>query len=216
MAPSLKCFSKPDKGVLFVVTGSSGTGKTTLLKEAFQVLPAVGFSVSATTRKMRSGEKEGVDYHFRSLPEFESLLESGAFLEWAEVYGNSYGTLRAPVEAALAAGQSILLEIDVQGARQVRAQMPDAVLVFVLPPSLAAIEKRLRGRSTDSEEIISRRVAASMVQISACGEFDYLVVNDDLPEAHKVFQSVLISELCRTERRASLVAEMVSTDPTGA
>ena len=116
------------------------------------------------------------------------------------------------MEAALDEGRSILLEIDVQGARQVREKLPQAVLVFVLPPSLEAIEERLRGRSTDSEEIIARRVSEAMVQISACGEFDYLVVNDNLEEAHKVFQSVLISEMCRTERRESLVAQM--TQPT--
>jgi guanylate kinase len=216
LSSSLKCFPKPDKGVLFVITGSSGTGKTTLLKQAFKVLPRVQFSVSATTRSIRKGEKNGVDYHFVNPTEFERLLEDNALLEWAEVYGNCYGTLREPVETALRGGQSILLEIDVQGARQIREKLPEAVLVFVLPPSLEAIEKRLRGRSTDSEEIISRRVAEAMVQISACGEFDYLVVNDDLEEAHKVFQSVLISELCRTERRASLVADMAHTDPTDA
>ena len=205
----LKNFSKPDDGVLFVITGSSGTGKTTLLKEAFQVIPDVGFSVSATTRKPRAGEQNGVDYHFLSVDEFESLRDKNEFLEWAEVYGNYYGTPKAPVKKALQEGLSILLEIDVQGARQVREQMEDAVLVFVLPPSLDAIEKRLRSRSTDSEEIISRRVDEAMVQISACGEFDFVVVNDVLEEAHKVFQSVLISELCRTERRSTLVSSMV-------
>ena len=190
MSRELKHFSKPDTGVLFVVTGSSGTGKTTLLKEAFKVLPDVGFSVSATTRAARKGEQDGVDYHFLSGAEFEKRRDSGDLLEWAEVYGNHYGTPRAPVEAALRSGRSILLEIDVQGALQVREKLPDAVLVFVLPPSLSSIEERLRARSTDSEEIIARRVSEAMVQISSCGEFDYLVVNDDLEEAHKVFQSV--------------------------
>jgi guanylate kinase len=204
----LKSFSKPDDGVLFVITGSSGTGKTTLLKEAFRVLPDVAFSVSATTRSPRHGEQDGVDYHFYSMQEFEALRAKGEFLEWAEVYGNYYGTPKAPVRKALQGGCSILLEIDVQGARQVRKQFAGAVLVFVLPPSLDAIEERLRARSTDSEEIISRRVEDAMVQIAACGEFDFVVVNDVLQEAHKVFQSVLISELSRTERRATLVSSM--------
>ena len=211
MGVKLEHLSRPDKGVLFVITGSSGTGKTTLLKEAFQVLPGVEFSVSATTRARREGETNGEDYHFLSQAEFLELRESGELLEWAEVYGNFYGTPRGPVEAALDEGRSILLEIDVQGARQVREKLPQAVLVFVLPPSLEAIEERLRGRSTDSEEIIARRVSEAMVQISACGEFDYLVVNDNLEEAHKVFQSVLISEMCRTERRESLVAQMTQS-----
>lgn len=211
MGLKLEHLGQPDKGVLFVITGSSGTGKTTLLKEAFQVIPGVEFSVSATTRQRREGEKDGVDYHFLSKSNFQELQDRGELLEWAEVYGNSYGTPRAPVEQALNQGRSILLEIDVQGARQVREKLPQAVLVFVLPPSLEAIEQRLRGRSTDSEEIIARRVNEAMVQISACGEFDYLVVNDKLEEAHKVFQSVLISEMSRTERRESLVASMTQT-----
>ena len=208
MGVKLQHLGRPDKGVLFVITGSSGTGKTTLLKEAFQVIPGVEFSVSATTRQKREGETDGEDYHFLSPSEFLALKDSGELLEWAEVYGNHYGTPRGPVESALNEGRSILLEIDVQGARQVREKLPQAVLVFVLPPSLQAIERRLRARSTDSEDIIARRVGEAMVQISACGEFDYLVVNDNLDEAHKVFQSVLISEMCRTERRDSLVAEM--------
>ena len=211
MGLKLEHLGQPDKGVLFVITGSSGTGKTTLLKEAFQVIPGVEFSVSATTRQRREGEKDGVDYHFLSKSNFQDLQERGELLEWAEVCGNSYGTPRAPGEQALNQGRSILLEIDVQGARQVREQLPQAVLVFVLPPSLEAIEQRLRGRSTDSEEIIARRVNEAMVQISACGEFDYLVVNDKLEEAHKVFQSVLISEMSRTERRESLVSSMTQT-----
>ena len=208
MGAKLKHMGQPDQGVLFVITGSSGTGKTTLLKEAFQVLPGVEFSVAATTRKRRDGEIDGQDYHFLNTDQFLELREKGDLLEWAEVYGNHYGTPRKPVESALNDGRSILLEIDVQGARQIREKLPQAVLVFVLPPSLEAIEERLRARSTDSEEIIARRVKEAMVQISACGEFDYLVVNDNLEEAHKVFQSVLISEMCRTDRRQTLVSEM--------
>ena len=208
MGVKLKHMGQPDQGVLFVITGSSGTGKTTLLKEAFQVLPGVEFSVSATTRGRRAGEEDGKDYHFLTPDAFLGMKEKGDLLEWAEVYGNHYGTPRKPVESALNEGRSILLEIDVQGARQIREKLPQAVLVFVLPPSLEAIEERLRARSTDSEDIIARRVAEAMVQISACGEFDYLVVNDNLEEAHKVFQSVLISEMCRTKRRRTLVTEM--------
>lgn len=203
-------FQVPDRGALFVVTGSSGTGKTTLVKEAFRVLPELKFSVSATTRARREGETDGVEYHFLDMERFEELRDGGKFLEWAEVYGNCYGTLRAPIEEALERGESILLEIDVQGSRQVREKFPEAVHIFVLPPDLPTIERRLRGRSTDSEEIINRRVNDAMVQISACGEFDYLVVNDDLETAHRVFQSVLIGELCRRERRDGLVARMTT------
>ncbi len=207
-------FQTPDKGALFVVTGASGTGKTTLVKEAFSVLPELKFSVSATTRAPRKGETDGVEYHFISLDEFEKMREQGNFLEWAKVYGNFYGTPRAPIEEALLRGQSILLEIDVQGARSVREKFPDSVLIFVLPPDLATIEGRLRHRSTDSEDIIQGRVDTAMLQISACGEFDYLVVNDDLATAHVVFQSVLIGALCRRERRDMLVERMVGISDT--
>jgi len=209
---TLRELGRPDVGVLFVITGSSGTGKTTLLKKAFEVLPDVEFSVSATTRAPRRGEVDNVDYRFLDVDSFVALRDAGDLLEWAEVYGNYYGTPREPVENTLRQGRSILLEIDVQGARQIKKSHPDAVLVFVLPPSLDVIEQRLRGRSTDDEAVIARRVSEAMVQISACGEFDYLVVNGDLDEAHKVFQSVLISELCRTSRRESLVRSMVEKD----
>ena len=209
---ALRELGRPDVGVLFVITGSSGTGKTTLLKKAFEVLPDVEFSVSATTRAPRRGEVDNVDYRFLDVEAFLALRDAGELLEWAEVYGNFYGTPRKPVEQTLQQGRSILLEIDVQGARQIKQSHPEAVLVFVLPPSLDVIEERLRGRSTDDEAIIARRVSEAMVQISACGEFDYLVVNGNLDEAHKVFQSVLISELCRTSRRGSLVRSMVEDE----
>jgi len=209
---TLRELGRPDVGVLFVITGSSGTGKTTLLKKAFEVLPDVEFSVSATTRAPRRGEVDNVDYRFLDVGSFVALRDAGDLLEWAEVYGNYYGTPREPVENTLRQGRSILLEIDVQGARQIKKSHPDAVLVFVLPPSIEVIEQRLRGRSTDDEAVIARRVSEAMLQISACGEFDYLVVNGDLDEAHKVFQSVLISELCRTSRRESLVRSMVEKD----
>jgi len=191
-----------------VVTGASGTGKTTLVKEAFRVLPELKFSISATTRAPRAGETDGVEYHFLSVDDFQIMKRKGEFLEWAEVYGNFYGTPRAPIEEAISRGQSILLEIDVQGARSIRERFPDSVQIFVLPPDLGAIERRLRNRSTDSEEIIQGRVDEAMVQISACGEFDYLVVNDDLKTAHVIFQSVLIGALCSRKRRDSLVRQM--------
>jgi guanylate kinase len=195
----------PSKGALFVITGSSGTGKTTLVREALSTLPGLSFSVSATTRSMRPGEQDGVDYHFLSQADFKSRVAEGQMLEWAEVYGNCYGTPRGPVEDALSRGQSILLDIDVQGAEQVRSAMPDAVSIFVLPPSIDSLEERLRGRSTDSEEVIQNRMQEARVQIRRCSEFDYLVVNDDLASAHDQFQAVLVGELCRRERHPLLI-----------
>jgi guanylate kinase len=208
---NLDAWTRPDRGALFVVTGASGTGKTTLVKEALATFDGLSFSCSATTRAARTGEVDGRDYHFVGHDGFAELLASDAFLESADVYGNRYGTLMEPVETALREGRSILLEIDMQGARQVRDRLPEAVTLFVLPPDLPTIEQRLRGRSTDSEAIIQRRIADAMVQIGACGEFDYLVVNDDLTTAHDCFQAVIAAELLRRGRRDSLVRHMTGT-----
>ncbi|MDP6934906.1 MAG: guanylate kinase [Myxococcota bacterium] len=205
MSLTLRDWKRPDRGVLFVVTGCSGTGKTTLVREALTMLPGLEFSVSATTRPIREGETDGVDYRFVDTTTFESMVQGNALLEWAEVYGNRYGTPRAPVEDALSEGRSILLEIDAQGARQVRETLPEAVTLFVLPPSLEVIEQRLRSRSTDTEQVITRRMAEAQAQLQDCGLFDYLVVNGDLASAHDVFQSILVAEMQRTKRRQSWV-----------
>lgn len=210
MSLNLSDWTRPDRGALFVVTGASGTGKTTLVREALRVVPDLGWSVSMTTRAAREGEQDGRDYHFVSQQAFTDALAAGALLEWAEVYGNRYGTPRAPVEAALAAGQSMLLEIDAQGAAQVRAALPEAVAIFVLPPSMEALEARLRARSTDSEAVIARRLADARTQLSACSTFDYLVVNRDLDSAHDQFQAVIVAELRRRTRNVSLVARFGS------
>lgn len=206
MSLDLSDWVTPDRGALFVVTGASGTGKTTLVREALSVVPGLGWSVSMTTRAPRTGEVDGRDYHFVARPDFDAAVQAGALLEWAEVYGNRYGTPRAPVEEALSRGQSILLEIDAQGARQVRAALPEAVLVFILPPSIEELEARLRARSTDSEAVIQRRLADAATQLRACGEFDYLIVNRTLQSAHDQFQAVLVAELRRRARNPSLMA----------
>ena len=198
----------PQKGALFVVTGASGTGKTTLVKLALEAIPGLGWSTSVTTRAPRTGEVDGVDYHFVSRPRFEEMREAGDLLEWATVYDNCYGTPRGPVEEALAQGRSVLLEIDAQGAAQVVEAFPGAVTIFVLPPDRDSLERRLRSRKTDSEEVILRRMRDAALQIGACGSFDYLVINDDLETAHDHFQAVLVAELLKTERRPGLVAEM--------
>lgn len=192
---------RPDRGALFVVTGPSGTGKSTLIRAARQVVPGLTFSVSATTRAARAGEVDGVDYHFLDAEGFDARVEAGDFLEHARVHDRRYGTLRAPVLAALDRGDSVLLDIDMRGARQVKQAMPDSVLVFLLPPSLDALEARLRARATDDEATIQRRLAQVPEQLGAAGEYDYLVLNEDLDAAHRMFQSVLIGELSRRERR---------------
>jgi len=198
-------WERPDRGALFVVTGASGSGKTTLLRRALAEIPGLEFSVSATTRGMRAGEQDGVDYHFVGHEHFDELLGRDALLEWAQVYDNRYGTPREPVEAALADGRSVVLDIDVQGAAQVRERFPQAVTVFVLPAAVEVLEQRLRARGTDSEEVIAKRMSQLMGQLGECGAFDYLVVNDDLETAHRCFQGVLLAELQRRDRRDALV-----------
>lgn len=196
-------WTAPDIGALFVVSGPSGSGKTTLLHAALTAVPGLEFSVSATTRAPRAGERYGVDYHFVTREAFAELLRTGALLEHAEVYGNYYGTPRAPVDAALAEGRSIVLDIDVQGAAQVRRAHPEAVSVFVLPPNLAAIEARLRARGLDDAAIVARRVREADEQLAEADTYDYLVMNDDLASAHAQFQAVLVAELLRRNRRQS-------------
>jgi guanylate kinase len=209
MPIDLSAWTAPERGALFVVTGASGTGKTTLVKEALRALPDIGWSVSATTRAPRRGEVDGRDYHFVSPERFAELVDAGEMLEWAEVYGNRYGTPASPVREALDAGKSVLLEIDLQGARQVRQAMPDMIGIFVLPPDFSVIERRLRGRATDSEEIIQRRLADAWEQLQGVAEFDFLVVNDNLRSAHDRFQAVMIAELQRVARHRSLVERFV-------
>lgn len=210
MSLNLDAWTKPDVGALFVVTGASGTGKTTLVKRALAAIPNIQFSVSATTRKPRDGEVDGVDYHFTTLENFEALKSQEALLEWAQVYANYYGTLKAPVEEALQQGDSILLEIDQLGAAQVKEKMPEAISIFVLPPDMNSLETRLRNRNTDSEEIIQRRLREAQDQLDHCGEFDYLVVNDKLESACDQFMSILTAELLKRTRRPTLVRQFVS------
>ena len=207
MSIKLKRWQKPDRGILFIMTGASGTGKTTLLKEALSVIPHLRFSVSATTRTIRKGEIDGKDYRFLHKEEFLQLKNNDAFLENAEVYGNHYGTLREPVLSSLEKGDSVLLEIDRRGAKQVKKAMPNAVSIFVLPPSVTALETRLRHRATDSEEIIQRRIAEARDQLDYCFQFDYLLINDDLESAKEQFQAILISELLKTEQRTSWIRQ---------
>jgi len=201
MSLNLHGWIKPKRGILFVVTGASGTGKTTLVREALQRIPNIIFSVSATTRTIRDGEQDGIDYHFKRADEFRLLQQQDVFIESAEVYGNYYGTLKEQVEQTLNRGDSILLEIDQNGAAQVREKAPHSVSIFILPPSIEIMEKRLRNRKTDTNAIIQRRLNEAKDQLSHCGEFDYLLINDNLESAHNQFQSILVAELLRKERR---------------
>ena len=198
-------WSAPDRGVLFVVSGPSGAGKSTLIRAALDAIPGLSFSVSATTRAPRPGEADGTHYHFVTAVRFAALLAEDAFLEHATVYDRSYGTLRAPTEAVLARGGSLVLDVDVQGSAQIRRRFPDAVHVFVVPSTVADLEARLLARWSASEEVVSRRMDQGSEQLRAIGSFDYLVLNASLTTAHTVFQGILLAEMSRRARRQSWV-----------
>ena len=171
------------RGRLFVIAAPSGAGKTSHVRALMEREPSLGFSVSYTTRRQRPTETHGRDYFFVTPGEFEAMAARGEFLEHARVFDNRYGTARGQVETALAAGRNLILEIDWQGARQVRSAMPECVSIFILPPSRAELERRLRGRGTDAEEVIQRRLRDAASDMTHWNEFDYVVVNDDFATA---------------------------------
>ena len=176
---------------LFVITGPSGVGKGTLVGRLLRRHPELWLSVSATSRAPRPGEVEGEHYFFVGRQEFRRRVESGGFLEWAEFAGNLYGTPREPVESQLASGTPVLLEIELEGARQVRRSFPAACLVLIKPPSFAELERRIRGRGADSEDAIQRRLARARQELQAEGEFDAVVVNDDLDRAQEELEGLM-------------------------
>ena len=184
----------PTEASLFVIAAPSGAGKTTLVKALVERNPSLRFSISYTTRKQRSTEQHGRDYFFVDTDEFERLRERGELLESALVFDNHYGTSRSQVEQHLANGDHVILEIDWQGARQVRASMPGCVTIFILPPSRPELERRLRGRKTDSDEVIARRLRDALGDMSHWDEFDHVIINDDLDEAVLALEAVIRGE----------------------
>ena len=190
-------------GILFVVSAPSGAGKTSLVKGLIHSGSGVRLSVSFTTRAPRSGEVDGRDYHFVARERFIEMQKAGEFLESAEVYGNLYGTSHRWVGEQLALGQDVLLEIDTQGAAQVRKLFPECVGIFILPPSLEVLESRLRGRGQDSPEVIARRLAAARGEMAHAGAYDYVIINDQLSEALQDFASIVRAERLRTPRQVS-------------
>src|SRR6201747_1986125 len=193
------------RGLMFVLSSPSGAGKTTLSRLLIERMPGLKMSVSATTRPMRPGEVDGLDYLFVDKPRFEEMTEQDELLEWATVLDNRNGTPRAPVEAALSAGQDVLFDIDWQGTQQLREKArADVVSVFILPPSAADLEQRLHSRAQDSDEVIRGRMSRASHEMSHWAEYDYIVINHDIDEAFAEVQSILKAERLKRERRTGL------------
>lgn len=186
-------------GTLFIFSAPSGAGKTSLVKALLQTTGYIGVSVSHTTRAARPGEVSGKDYHFTSVDEFQAMVSRGAFLEHAQVFDNFYGTSQEWVESELAAGRDVILEIDWQGAQQVRHLMPDAVSVFIAPPSISALRERLQKRGQDNDEIIARRMKDARNELSHYGEYDYLIINDDFANTVEELRAIIIARRHRLE-----------------
>jgi guanylate kinase len=199
------------KGLLFVVSAPSGTGKTTVVERLVQRVPDLALSRSYTSRPARPGETDGVDYNFISREQFERMARENAFLEWADVFGNLYGTAAADTERVLVAGRDLVLVIDVQGARQVRARRPDTVGVFVLPPSFDVLEQRLRGRSKDTEAQMQRRLLTARAEVAAFIEYDYVIVNDELEACVDRLRAVVLAERARLRTAHGAAGRIVDT-----
>ncbi|NLC21901.1 MAG: guanylate kinase [Halomonadaceae bacterium] len=195
------------QGTLFIVSAPSGAGKTSLVRELIESLDGIRVSVSHTTRAQRRGEVDGVNYHFVNIAEFEAMISQGEFFEYAQVFDNFYGTSRSAVEALLKAGQDVILEIDWQGAQQVREQVPDSVSIFILPPSCDELERRLANRGTDAHATIARRMRDAVSEMSHYDEYDYLVINDDFTTALRELQALVIAQ------RLSLARQQDSHGP---
>lgn len=201
---------KQAHGTLYVFSAPSGAGKTSLVKALVESTEQIKVSVSHTTRPMREGEVDGLDYHFTEVATFKQMIADDAFLEHADVFGNFYGTSRSAILDRIAMGEDVILEIDWQGAQQVKQQIPEAILVFILPPSRAELESRLRGRGTDADEVIQRRLAEAVTEMSHQGEFDYSLVNDDFASALGDLRAIVIARRLRTEVQAIRLKAMLA------
>ncbi len=194
-------------GLIFVLSAPSGAGKSTLCRELMKSIPSLVYSVSMTTRSPRRGEKDGLHYHFVTREQFEEMVRQDGFLEHADVFGNSYGTPKLPIENAFARGKDILMDVDVQGAMKIRS-MKNAVFIFVLPPSMAILEKRLTQRQTDDENQIRKRIAMARQEIACAHRYDYVVFNDDLGESVRALKSIVEAERSRFSCRKEALQEM--------
>lgn len=194
-----------EKGKTFIISGPSGVGKSTILHKLFERRKNLYFSVSATTRAPRAGERDGVHYHFSTVEEFRAQIEQGAFLEYAEFVGNYYGTPRRYVDEAMARGEDVILDIELQGANQVHAIRPETVRIFILPPSVAELERRLTDRGTESAEKVQSRLARAREELKSVHTYDYIVINDDVEHAVSELDAIMTAEHCRAADRAALL-----------
>ncbi|MBU1905284.1 MAG: guanylate kinase [Proteobacteria bacterium] len=188
-------------GLLFVISAPSGGGKSTIASAVRQRVEGLGYSISHTTRKPRGHESDGVDYHFVDEKTFTKMIDQGAFVEWAKVYDNLYGTSASGLKDLTASGLDIVLDVDIQGGRNIKDHFPNSVLIFLIPPSLEVLELRLRERGTDDETVIRARMETAADDIRNCVWYDYIIINDRLEKAIWEAQSIIISERCRTERQ---------------
>jgi len=189
-----------NEGLLYIVSAPSGTGKTTLLKRVMDYFPDIRFSISYTTRPPRPDERDGRDYHFISPQHFQQMVEKGAFAEWAEVLGNRYGTALNSIRESRSQGVDLILDIDSQGARQMKERFDEGIFIFILPPSLKILEQRLKARGVDEQEVIQFRVTKARDEMEQARWYNYIIVNDRVEEAAEQLKSIIIAERCRRER----------------
>jgi guanylate kinase len=190
-------------GQLFVISGPSGAGKSSIVKTLLSRTEGLVYSISHTSRRPRGSEQNGIEYHFVDADTFNRMIEAGAFVEWAKVYDDFYGTSFSGLEGQTASGLDVLLDVDSQGARNIRKHFEDSVLIYVLPPSLEILEKRLEGRGTDDEGVIKARMEKALDDMDNCLWYDYIIINDELEKAITEAKSIIISERCRTARQAA-------------
>jgi len=198
----------PKKGKLFVITAPSGTGKTTIIDIIRKKVEGIGYSVSHTTRPPRRGEVNGVHYCFVAREDFEKMIEAHEFVEWAIVYDHLYGTPVSSVESTLSSGKDLLLDLDIQGAQEIKKQFPEATLIFILPPSLKILHERLKRRSAQDDTNIALRMEKTVEEIKKCRDYDFLIINDDLNQAAREVEAIIVAQRARTERRFPLVQEI--------
>jgi guanylate kinase len=196
------------KGQLFVITAPSGTGKTTIIDIIRKNVEGIGYSISHTTRPPRRGELNGVHYYFIAREDFEKMIEANEFVEWAIVYDQLYGTSMSSVESTLSSGKDLLLDLDIQGAQEIKKQFREATLIFILPPSLEILHERLQRRSAQDDTNIDLRMKKAVEEIIRCRDYDFLIVNDDLNQAAREVEAIIIARRAQTERRFTLVQEI--------